>query len=74
MRKFQRLAAGVALAALVLPALPATAQIRSKAGQEAEKARANKVTELPVCPRPSGTIALSSPENQNGWWTDMRLS
>ncbi len=74
MRRFGSLATGVASAALMLAALPATAQIKSKAGQEAEKTRASKVAELPVCPRPIGTIALSSPENQNRWWTDMGLS
>jgi curli biogenesis system outer membrane secretion channel CsgG len=53
---------------------PAAAQTKSKSGEEIEKTRANKVAELPVCPRPIGTIALSSPENQNRWWTDLGLS
>lgn len=69
-----RIGACAAVAIMALPTLPAVAQIKSKAGQEAETTRANKVAELPVCARPIGTIALSSPENQKRWWTDLGLS
>lgn len=69
-----RISAVAAMASLVLGTVPATAQIKSKAGQEAEKTRAAKQAELPVCARPIGTLALSQPENQNRWWTDLGLS
>ncbi len=65
---------GAALLAMLGSVTPAVAQIKSKSGQEIEKTRAAKVAELPNCPRPLGTIALSSPENQNRWWTDLGLS
>lgn len=74
MSKMIRAGASMAVLAMLAGSLPAAAQIKSKAGQEAETTRANKVAELPVCPRPLGTIALSSPENQNRWWTDLGLS
>lgn len=69
-----RLGLGTALSACLAFAAPVAAQTKSKSGEEIEKTRANKVAELPVCPRPIGTIALSSPENQNRWWTDLGLS
>lgn len=74
MKAMVRISAVAAIASMVAGTVPATAQIKSKAGQEAETTRANKVAELPVCPKPIGTIALSSPENQNRWWTDLGLS
>lgn len=68
-------AAGVIAAAGMLAAsVPAGAQIRSKAGQSAEKTRAQKTAELPTCATPVGTIALSEPENNNRWWSDLGLS
>ncbi len=69
-----RVTAVVALTTMLAGAIPAAAQIKSKAGQEIEKTRAAKVAELPVCARPIGTIALAEPENQNRWWTDLGLS
>ncbi len=69
-----RVTAMVAITAMLAGAAPATAQIKSKAGQEAETTRANKVAELPVCAKPIGTLALSEPENSNRWWTELGLS
>ena len=74
MRLMLRVSANLALASMLTGALPAVAQIKSKAGQEIEKTRANKVAELPVCARPIGTLALAEPENQNRWWSDLGLS
>ena len=71
MRMMIRAGASAVVLALLAGSVPGAAQIKSKAGQEAETSRANKVAELPVCPRPIGTIALLSPENQNRWWTDL---
>lgn len=67
-------AALAAVSALLLSGFPAAAQIKSKAGQEAEKTRAAKVAELPVCVKPIGSIALAQPENVQPWWTEMGLS
>lgn len=62
-----------ALAAAMLPlALPAAAQISSSTKQSAEATRAQKTNELPVCPRPVGTIAIGEPER--AWWTGLGLS
>ncbi|WP_426166740.1 CsgG/HfaB family protein [Sandarakinorhabdus sp. DWP1-3-1] len=69
-----RVGMGAAMMAMLGSVAPAAAQIKSKSGQEIEKTRAAKVAELPICPRPLGTIALSSPENNNRWWTDLGLS
>lgn len=65
---------GATVAASLVMSGPATAQINSKAGKTAEATRAQKTAELPVCPRPIGTIALSSPENENRWWSELGLS
>ncbi len=65
-----RLAFGVA-AGLALAATSGQAQIKSKHNQSAEQTRAQKTAELPVCPRPLGTLALSEPENQ--WWGGLGL-
>ncbi len=70
----RRLVATVATTAMLAVSVPSMAQIKSKAGQEAEKTRAQKVAELPVCPKPIGTIALSEPENTNRWWSELGLS
>ncbi len=64
----------IAIAGLLAGAVPASAQIKSKAGQEAEKTRAAKVAEIPVCAKPLGTLALSEPENTNRWWSEIGLS
>ncbi len=74
MARTTEISGAIALIAMLASAAPAAAQIKSKAGTEIEKTRADKVAELPVCPRPIGTIALSQPENQNRWWTDLGLS
>lgn len=62
---------GIAAAGLALAATSAQAQIKSKHNQSAEQTRAQKTAELPVCPRPLGTLALSEPENQ--WWGGLGL-
>ncbi|NJC08861.1 CsgG/HfaB family protein [Polymorphobacter fuscus] len=64
----------MAVIAMAVTAMPATAQMKSKAGKEIENDRAAKVAELPVCARPIGTLALSEPENTNRWWTELGLS
>ena len=64
----------IATLALLAVAMPADAQIRSKSGQSAEKTRAQKTAELPNCPAPIGTMALSEPENTNRWWSELGLS
>lgn len=69
-----RIAGLVAIVGLLGTAMPTTAQIKSKAGQEAEKTRAAKVAEIPVCVKPLGTMALSEPENTNRWWSEIGLS
>lgn len=72
-----KMAQGLALlaAASMLATAPAAAQIKSKAGREIEKDRAQKTAELPVCAKPLGTLALAEPENlQNRWWTNLGLS
>ncbi|GGI71816.1 hypothetical protein GCM10007973_05990 [Polymorphobacter multimanifer] len=54
---------------------PAAAQMKSKAGKEIEKDRAQKTAELPICAKPLGTLALAEPENlENRWWTSLGLS
>ncbi len=65
-------AVGVAWA-LAAPG-PVAAQVRSKAGESVETTREKQQAELPVCPRPIGTIAISEPENARPWWTDLGLS
>lgn len=69
-----RITGMVAIVAMLAGSVPAAAQIKSKAGQEAEKTRAAKVAELPVCVKPIGTLALSEPENSNRWWSELGLS
>lgn len=64
--------AAVAVVLLASTAAPAAAQIKSGRGESAEQTRANKTAELPVCPRPLGTVALSLPEKQ-AWWVDLGL-
>ncbi len=66
-----RLTIAIAAAGLALAAPSAQAQIKSKHNQSAEQTRAQKTAELPVCPRPLGTLALSEPENQ--WWGGLGL-
>lgn len=68
------LAGMAAIVGLLAGSVPASAQIKSKAGQEAEKTRAAKVAEIPVCVTPIGTIALAEPENTNRWWSELGLS
>ena len=58
-------------AALIASATPSFAQIKSKHNESAEQTRANKTAELPVCPRPLGTLAVSEPETR--WWGDLGL-
>ena len=72
--RIQQAGGYLALAAMLVASVPAAAQIKSKAGQEAEKTRAAKVAELPVCTQPIGTLALAQPENTVRWWTDLGLS
>jgi len=72
--KMQQGAACLAMVAMLATSVPASAQIKSKAGQEAEKTRAAKMAELPVCAKPIGTIALAQPENTARWWTELGLS
>ncbi len=55
-----------------LAGTPALAQIKSKHSESAEDTRAKKTAELPHCPRPIGTIALSEPEKSR-WWVDLGL-
>ena len=57
--------------ALIAPGLPAMAQIKSTHSESAEKTRERKTNELPNCPRPLGTIAVSEPETR--WWGDLGL-
>ena len=64
-------ALGIAAAGLAFAATSAQAQIKSKHNQSAEQTRVQKTAELPVCPRPLGTLALSEPENQ--WWGGLGL-
>lgn len=67
--------ASLAAVALLASAAPAAAQIKSKAGKEIEKDRAQKTAELPICAQPIGTLALADPENiENRWWTSLGLS
>ncbi len=64
---------GIFLAtAMVMPSIPASAEIKSSHSQSAEDTRAQKTAELPVCGRPLGTIAVGEPEQR--WWTDLGLS
>jgi curli biogenesis system outer membrane secretion channel CsgG len=69
--KFIFLVRGTVIAALLLPMLPAAAQIKSKHSASAESTRAKKVAELPNCARPLGTVALAEPETR--WWGDLGL-
>lgn len=70
-----KLLAALAAAAIITPAMPLAAQIKSKAGKEIEKDRAQKTAELPICAKPIGTLALADPENiENRWWTSLGLS
>ncbi len=50
--KFANVVRGTVIAALLLPMLPAAAQIKSKHSESAEATRAEKVGELPNCSRP----------------------
>ena len=61
---------GSLVVALLLPSL-ASAQIKSTHSEGAEDTRARKTAELPNCPRPIGTIAVSEPETR--WWGDLGL-
>jgi|GEM_PF-4296430 len=49
--KFANVVRGTVIAALLLPMLPAAAQIKSKHSESAEATRAEKVGELPNCAR-----------------------
>lgn len=75
MNSRSKMLAALAALAVIAPAMPAAAQIKSKAGKEIEKDRAQKTAELPICPKPIGTLALADPENiENRWWTSLGLS
>jgi curli biogenesis system outer membrane secretion channel CsgG len=69
---FHRISALFVLVALA--PMPTQAEIKSSTAHSAEDTRAAKVAELPVCPRPIGTIAISEPEHGTHWWTDLGLS
>jgi curli biogenesis system outer membrane secretion channel CsgG len=71
MRNVFRFGVGMALIAPVAWAIPTAAQIKSGRGESAEATRERKSAELPVCPRPIGTIALAEPETR--WWGDLGL-
>jgi curli biogenesis system outer membrane secretion channel CsgG len=60
-----------ALAVVLVSTAPASAQIKSKSRESAEQTRAKKQAELPRCPKPLGTLAISEPETQ--WWGNMGL-
>jgi len=51
---------------------PADAAVTSNSKQSAEATRAQKTNELPICPRPLGTMAVSEPERN--WWGSYGLS
>ena len=57
---------------LLLPSLPVAAQLKSGRGESAESTRAKATAELPICPRPLGTIAVGEPERK--WWYDLGIS
>ena len=67
----QRFGAGAAALALAFSPVPAAAQLNSKAGKTAENTRAAAQAQLPTCPRPLGTMALSEPETK--WWGSLGL-
>lgn len=61
----------LAVAAMALGAMPATAQIKSTHSESAEQTRAKAQAELPQCAKPLGTMALGEPENR--WWGGLGL-
>jgi curli biogenesis system outer membrane secretion channel CsgG len=64
----RRMLGGMVAVAL---AAPGVAQIKSTHSESAEATRAKATAQLPVCPKPLGTIALSEPENK--WWGGLGL-
>lgn len=57
---------------LLAVAVPVSAEVKSGTKQSAEATRAQRTNELPVCPRPVGTIAIGEPER--AWWVGLGLS
>jgi len=66
--KTRRTAGVMALVTMALAAPAAQAQIKS-----AQTLRDEKMTEIPTCAKPLGTLAVEEPEGGVSWWTAQQL-
>ena len=66
-----RLFVSAALAATALTAAPASAQTSNTRASSGRNMQMNAMSEIPVCTRRLGTIAIVEPDNQ--WWRELNL-
>ena len=60
-----------ASAALIVTAVPAAAQTSNTGASSARKMQLNAQSQIPVCARSLGTLAIVEPDNQ--WWREYNL-
>ena len=66
-----RLASSLALSAAFVLASPASAQTSNTRPSSGRNMQVNAMSEIPVCARRLGTIAIVEPDNQ--WWRELNL-
>ena len=66
-----RFLSALALSAAFVTAAPATAQTSNTRASSSRNMQLNAMSEIPVCNRRLGTIAIVEPDNQ--WWRELNL-
>ena len=66
-----RFVSAAALGAVVLLAAPASAQTSNTRASSSRNMQLNAMSEIPVCQRRLGTIAIVEPDNE--WWRQLNL-
>ena len=66
-----RLFVSAALVATALTAAPAAAQTSNTRASSGRNMQMNAMSEIPVCTKRLGTIAIVEPDNQ--WWRELNL-
>lgn len=66
-----RFVSAAALCAVVAVAAPAAAQTSNTRASQSRNMQLNAMSEIPVCQRRLGTIAIVEPDNQ--WWRELNL-
>ena len=66
-----RFVSALALSAAFITAAPAAAQTSNTRASSGRNMQLNAMSEIPVCQRRLGTIAIVEPDNQ--WWRELNL-